>query len=164
MKVAIVYYSMSSNTSYVAEKIALVLKADLISLEPEKQYPNKGFKKYFWGGKSALMGDEPTLKPYDFDSSKYDVVIFGTPVWASCYTPPLRTFIKKYGKELVDKKVGAYACYSGAGADKALEKLRKDLHISDFGATLMLIDPKEKPSKEKEVQITEFCQSIHELS
>ena len=163
MKVAVVYYSMSSNTSYVAEKIALELKADLISLEPEKQYPNKGFKKYFWGGKSALMGDEPTLKPYDFDSSKYDVVIFGTPVWASCYTPPLRTFIKKYGKELVDKKVGAYACYSGAGADKALEKLRKDLNLSSFVAQLTLIDPRDKPSDEKEQEIKNFCKSISEL-
>ena len=41
MKVAIVYYSMSGNTEYVAKKISEKMDADLIELMPEKEYPNK---------------------------------------------------------------------------------------------------------------------------
>ena len=157
MKVAIVYYSMSSNTKYVAEKIARCLGADLISLVPEEQYPDKGFKKYFWGGKSALMKDKPVLKEYSFDGKKYDVIVFGTPVWASCYTPPLRTFILDHQQELLGKKICAFACYSGSGSLKALEKLQKDLNIESFDAKISLIDPKDKPTSKKDGQIEDFC-------
>ena len=105
MKACIVYYSMSSNTEYVANKIAEYIGADFVSLIPEVEYPDKGFKKYFWGGKSALMKDKPMLKNYNFDVSKYDVIVFGTPVWASSYTPPLRTFIEEQASFLKNKKI-----------------------------------------------------------
>ena len=52
MKALIVYYSMSGNTEAVAKAIGREIHADLLSLEPEKDYPSRGFKKYFWGGKS----------------------------------------------------------------------------------------------------------------
>ena len=53
MKTAIVYYSLEGNTKYTADKISELLKTscevDVIRIEPEKSYPNKGFKKFFWG-------------------------------------------------------------------------------------------------------------------
>ena len=83
MKTAVVYYSMSGNTKLIAEKIAGDLNADLIEIFPENSYPDKGFRKYFWGGKSAIMGAKPALQPYSFNADKYDTVIIGSPVWAS---------------------------------------------------------------------------------
>ncbi|MBQ2161110.1 MAG: flavodoxin family protein [Firmicutes bacterium] len=59
MKTAIVYYSLSGNCEYAAKKAASILGADLIRLEPVKDYPDSGFKKYFWGGKSAVMAEKP---------------------------------------------------------------------------------------------------------
>ena len=50
-KVAIVYYSMSGNTDYVAKHISKNIEADLIRIVPKKEYPNSGLKKFFWGGK-----------------------------------------------------------------------------------------------------------------
>ena len=93
MKTAIVYYSMSGNTKYVADKIAEKLGADIIRIEPVKAYPDEGAKKFIWGGKSAVMGEKPVLQPYEFSLEKYDRIILGTPVWASTFTPPVRTFI-----------------------------------------------------------------------
>lgn len=46
MKTAIVYYSMGGNTEFAAKKIADKIGADLIRIEPEKAYPDKGFKKF----------------------------------------------------------------------------------------------------------------------
>ena len=89
MKTAIVYYSMSGNTKYVADKIEEKLNADLIRIEPVKAYPDQGAKKFIWGGKSAVMGEKPKLQPYEFNAEQYDRIIIGTPVWASSFAPPI---------------------------------------------------------------------------
>ena len=114
---------MLGNTEYAAEKAAELLGADLLRIEPEKAYPDKGFKKFFWGGKSAVMGDKPTLVPYEFDAGKYDRIIFATPVWAGTFTPPIRTFITENAEALKGKRFALITCYSGGGAEKAAEKL-----------------------------------------
>lgn len=163
MRTAIVYYSMSGNTAYVAEKIAEGIKAsgevDIIRIEPKKAYPDKGAKKFFWGGKSAVMGETPILLPYEFNIDKYDRIIFGTPVWASTFVPPLRTFIND-NPDVKDKKIAVFACFSGGGADKALNKMKKYLGIERFEAELILIDPKERVKEEDDEKIVEFCSAL----
>ena len=47
MKTAVVYYSMSGNTQQTAEKIADALGADLIRIEPKKEYRPKVFANSF---------------------------------------------------------------------------------------------------------------------
>lgn len=160
MKTAIIYYSMSGNTEYIAKHIAEKIDADLIKIVPKKEYPNSGFKKFFWGGKSAVMGETPELEEYEFDDTKYDNIIFGTPVWASSFTPPIRSFIKENKDKLVNKKISIFISYSGGGAEKAIEKLRNYLQIDNFDNQLILIDPKEKETDEKNNSINEFCEKI----
>ena len=159
-KAAIIYYSMSGNTDYVAKHISENIEADLIRIVPKKEYPDSGFKKFFWGGKSAVMGETPILEKYEFDESKYDDIIFGTPVWASSFVPPIRTFMKENKEKLKNKKISVFICYSGGGAEKAIEKLKKYLEIPDFDAQLILIDPKDKKSDENVKKINEFCEKI----
>ena len=156
MKTCIVYYSMSGNTEMVAEKIADYMDADTIKLVPKKEYPNKGFKKYFWGGKSAIMGDTPVLEKYDF-SDDYDCIIFGSPIWASNITPPLNTFIRDNLDKIKDKKLAIFVCQSGSGANKAIKKLKEKLNITN---QLILIDPKDKPKDENNELIKDFCKKI----
>ncbi|MBQ6519410.1 MAG: hypothetical protein IJI14_11865 [Anaerolineaceae bacterium] len=160
MKTVIVYYSMSGNCEYTARKIAGSIDADLIRIEPEKAFPDSGFKKFFWGGKSAVMGEMPKLKPYSFDAGKFERVIFGFPVWASNPTPPIRTFIHENLAALKGKRLAAFVCCSGGGADKALQKLKKQLNAEELEAELILIDPKEKPSTENEQAIKDFCEKL----
>lgn len=159
MKTAVVFYSMSGNTKLTAETIAENLNAELIEINPVKEYPNKGFRKFIWGGKSAVMGDKPKLQPYAFDGS-YDRIIFGTPVWASSFTPPIRTFIDENREKLKGKSISVFVCYSGGGADKAIEKLRAFLETEAFDAELILIDPKDRPSEKNEERLTAFCDKL----
>ena len=158
MKTIIVYYSLEGNTAYAAEKIAADLGADLLRIEPVKTYPSSGFRKFFWGGKSAVMAETPKLQPYDFDADAYDRIIFGFPVWASNVTPPIRTFIKE--NNLAGKRIAAFACQSGAGAEKAFAKLKAALGIEKLEAELVLIDPKKKPSVGNEQKIKVFCEEL----
>ena len=61
MKTAIVYYSLNGNVRYVSEKIAKELGADLIELVPVKAYPDKGMKKFIWGGSAVTFKKKPDL-------------------------------------------------------------------------------------------------------
>lgn len=157
MKTAIVFYSQSGNVRWVAQQMAEILKADLIELECVKQYPDKGFKKFYWGGKSAVMQETPKLQPYVFNGEEYDRIILGSPVWASNIAPPLRTFIKENQEALVEKKTAAFVCMSGSGGQKALNKLEK---LVTLCAQLVLIDPLERPSRDNDALIRDFCARV----
>ena len=104
------------------------------------------------------MSETPRLMPYDFNADAYDRVIIGFPVWAGNVTPPIRTFVKD--NDLKGKRIAAFACQSGAGAEKAFNKLKAALGIDDLEAELILIDPKDKPSADNDRKITEFCKKL----
>jgi flavodoxin len=159
MKTLIVYYSHEGNTDFVAKKIAEKTGADTLRLIPVKKYPEKGFAKFFWGGKSAVMAETPELEPYSVDLDSYEQIVFGFPVWASNITPPLRTFIKE-NSDIKEKKIAAFACQSGKGAENAFEKLKDSIGIVTLTSTLILIDPKDKPSDDNDRKIEEFCKEI----
>lgn len=159
MKTAVIYYSMSGNTQFVAEKVANALNADLIPLVPQKAYPDSGFKKFFCGGKSALMGDKPKLEPYDFDAEAYDLIILGGPVWAGTFPPPLRTFVDDNRADLQSKRLAAFFCCSG-GPGKVLEKFKSFLGYERMEQEIILIDPKDKPSPRTDKEIEAFCSAL----
>ncbi|MBR2099034.1 MAG: flavodoxin [Firmicutes bacterium] len=160
MKTIVVYYSMGGNTQWAAEQIAAQLGADLLRVEPQKAYPDKGFKKFFWGGKAAVMAETPALGPYRFDASAYERVIFGFPVWAGNVTPPLRTFVKENKAAMRNCSKAAFACQSGSGAEKAFEKLKEALGVSSLEAELVLIDPKDRPDAANRKKIADFCAEL----
>lgn len=158
MKTLIVYYSLEGNTEYAAERIAETCGFETLRLVPVKKYPDSGFKKFFWGGKSAVMAETPELEPYTFDSDSYDRIVFGFPVWAGNVTPPIRTFVKD--NNLKGKHIAAFACQSGSGAEKAFGKLKAAVGIDDLEAELVLIDPKTKASAENDRKIEAFCEKL----
>lgn len=160
MNTLIVYYSLEGNSEYAAEMIGKKTGADLLRLVPKKAYHDKGFAKFFWGGKSAIMAEKPELESVTTDLSKYDRIIFGFPVWASNFTPPLRTFIEEHKAEVQEKKIAAYACQSGNGAEKALKKLAECVGVGAFEQTAIFIDPKAKQTEDTDKAIEEFAAKL----
>lgn len=158
MKTLIVYYSLEGNTEYAVNKIAEACGFDTLRLVPVKKYPDSGFKKFFWGGKSAVMAETPELEPYTFDADSYDRIVFGFPVWAGNVTPPIRTFVKD--NNLKGKRIAAFASQSGSGAEKAFAKLKAAVGITALEAELVLIDPKRKPNAENDQKIDDFCRKL----
>ena len=161
MKTAIVYYSMHGNVRYVAEKVAKETGADLIELIPKKAYPDKGMRQFIWGGSAVTFKKKPDLEPYTFDASKYDMVIIGTPVWASSFVPPLRTFIED--NDLTGKKIAVIATSAGGNSVKCIEAVKEAVKTDSLVAVLSLLEPKNQPSEEKEKQISEFIETIKAL-
>ena len=156
MKTAIVYYSMGGNTAWAAEKLAKALNADLVEVKPAKAFPDKGIRKFLWGGKSAVMAETPALLPCSFNPDLYDQVVIGFPVWAGTIAPPIRTFASENRDALCGKQLAAFACQGGAGAEKAFGKLLECLGRDSFRATLVLIDPKDRPDPGNEGKIKSF--------
>lgn len=158
MKTIIVYFSLDGNTKYAADIIAEQLNADILRLEPVKEYPKGNFSKFFWGGKSVIFGNVPKLVPYQFEVEKYDLIILGTPVWAGSFTPPLKTFIRN--NDLSNKKVAFFACNSGGDADQCFTKLKQEIPKNDILATLSLTQPKVNQAEENLIKINEFCNRL----
>ncbi|MBQ9544539.1 MAG: flavodoxin [Clostridia bacterium] len=160
LKTAVVFYSMSGNVKFVAGKIAESLGADVIELVPEKAYPDKGFRKFFWGGKSAVMKETPALAGLNFDPDKYDRVIIGTPVWAGTMAPPVRSFITGYKDALKTKKLAFFACCSGTDAAKAIEKTRALAEAPESCPSAFFTDPLTRPDEKNDALLSEFIKAL----
>lgn len=158
MKVAVVYYSLEGNTKFAAEKIAERLNADIIELKCVKAYPTGKVSKFLWGGKSVTFGEKPALLPYDFNADDYDAVIIGSPVWASKYSPPLKTFFSE--NDISSKKVGFFVCCAGGKTDKCFAQMKRDAKRED-AATLNLVDPLKKQTPENDAEIEKFCERFN---
>ncbi len=158
MRDLIVYYSLEGNTEYVVNRIKEKTGADTLKLVPMKAYKDKGFAKFVWGGKSAVMAEKPKLNDYEVDLAIYDRIMFGFPVWASTFTPPIRTFVSENMEALKGKKFAAFACQSGNGAKRAFEKLARYIGIDSFDITAVFIDPKARPEQKKDEEIDRFAE------
>ena len=160
MKAAVVFYSLTGNTRRAAQEAASRLPADLIEIKPENAFPDKGFRKFFWGGKSAVMKKIPKLLPYDFQAEKYDLVVLATPVWAGTMSPPIRAFITENLDALRDKSLAAMVSCGGGAQDKAFEKIETLAGGHALKARAVLIDPKARPGQENEKRLDAFCQAL----
>ena len=152
---------MHGNVRYVAEKVAKELGADLIELKPVKAYPDKGAMQFIWGGSAVTFKKKPDLEPYSFNASEYDLVIIGTPVWASNFTPPLRTFFED--NDLTGKKIAVIATSAGGNSSKCIQAVKEATKTDALAATLSLTDPKDRPSDDVEKKIGEFIEACRAL-
>ena len=161
MKNAIIYYSLDGNCKYVADNLAKELgpDTDIFCLEPVKPYPNQGFMKMLVGGFAAMLGKKPPIKALKFDAREYDQIILGTPVWASTFAPPLRTFFMN--NYIMDKPIALYACSSGGNAESTFKKLKDALEGCKINENhLSLVDPYTKKKDEDLVAIQEFAADL----
>lgn len=143
MSTLVVFFSLDGNTRFIAEHIAKAVDADMVSLNTRKQYPDKGFKKYFCGGKDVLFGEKPALTNGHIDWEGYDTIIVGSPVWAGSYAPPVKTFLSDY--PIAGKRVAVFACHGGGSAEKCLERMKTALCSNECIGEIDFVDPKKTP-------------------
>lgn len=158
MKAIVVYFSLEGHTQYIAEEIAKNLKADTLSLKTAKVYPKGKLARMFWCGKSAVFGEKPKLAPYEFDASKYDVVILGTPIWAGSHAAPISTFLEE--NNIGGHKVAIYACSASGNAQKCFNQFENKL--GEAIATVSLINPNKQTYTEDISKVEAFCKAIQE--
>ena len=119
MKTLIVYYSRTKVTKKIAEMIQKELNCDGEEITDGDKY--KGKIGYMKGGMNASMGRTSDINPVTKNPSDYDLVIIGTPVWASNMAPPVHTYLLKYNSQI--KNMASFCTCISGGYEKTLEKL-----------------------------------------
>lgn len=159
MKTIVVYYSLEGNTDHAAKLIAKELGADLLRLEPETPYPT-GAKKFLLGGRDALKGTCPALKPYSFDAEAYDTVILGTPLWAWTFAPPVRSFLNR--ETLKGKKLAFFVTSMGGQDKKCFASMKQEMHAEN-APELSLIEPLKRQKDSDTEKIRAFAEQVKAL-
>ena len=151
MKKLVIYYSFEGNTKLMAESIAKAAGAELLQLTLKKETSSKGFIKYLWAGKAAMMKGKPELLPLDKNPEDYDLIFLGTPVWALSCAPPVNSFLSSY--PLTGKKVALFCCHGG-NKRNIFQKMRDALEGNEFIGEVDFKDPL-KHDTEENIRIAE---------
>ena len=136
MNMAIVYYSYSGNTHKAAKVMEEILKSQNNSVKCLRIEAPGESKNFFIQALRGLMKKKVKLSSVETDLTPYDLIIFGTPVWAREMVPAMREFLEKAGS-LLRKKAVVFVTYgSGLGKDHCLDSLERILQeksVSQIG-------------------------------
>jgi flavodoxin len=117
--VLVVYFSRSGYTRLVASEIATVMGADTEELQ--EPAARSGMLGYFRSAREALRGTLPELRPAKLDPREYDLVVLGTPIWASHVCSPVRAYIAAHKNDL--GQVAFFCTEGGSGARKVFREM-----------------------------------------
>lgn len=147
MKSLIVYYSLEGNVKLLSEVMAAEIGADVLPIKLKQEIKAEGFMKYIWGGKQVLMKEVPELEPSTVNPNDYDLIIIGTPVWASNYVPAVRSFLQSH--TITNKKIALF-CTHESDPRKTLINLQAKLPNNEILSTIDFFAPLKK---DREVSI-----------
>lgn len=123
MKSAVIYYSFSGNTKKVADVLKDCLKTkaevEIIELKPLGESD-----KFLTQAARAFKRKRAQLAPVNYDLCGYDLVCFGTPVWAFGPAPAMNTYLDVC-LGVKDKEVVLFTTYgSGTGNQRCLNYMQ----------------------------------------
>lgn len=123
MRSVIVFYSFSGNT----KKVADILNGYLKERGEVEALELKGLDesdKFLAQAARALWHKRAQLEPLNFDLSHYDLICFGTPVWAFGPAPAMNAYLDQcFGVE--GKKIVLFTTYgSGTGNQRCLNYMQ----------------------------------------
>ncbi|GKU23278.1 flavodoxin family protein [Clostridium folliculivorans] len=160
MRSLVIFYSLEGDTKFIAETISKELDGDIAEIKPVKQIPTGGFRKYLWGGKQVMFKDKPDIEPINEDLSKYDLIVLGTPVWASRFAPVFNTFLEKH--KIKNKSIALFCCHSGGREGKTFEDFKEKLKGNDFLGEMAFEDPLKKDKEDSLLKAKQWIRTIKE--
>ncbi|MFH1199160.1 MAG: flavodoxin [Candidatus Omnitrophota bacterium] len=123
MKSVVIYYSFSGNTRLVAvslrEFLSLRGEVDFLDLKVKDESSS-----FLGQAARAFRHIKADLQPVNFNLQQYDLICFGSPVWAFGPAPAINAYLDKcYGLE--NKKVVLFTTYgSGTGNKRCLDYMQ----------------------------------------
>ena len=134
MKALVVYYSRSGHTRQVAEALARKLNADLQELVDRSA--RKGLVGWLKSGRDAIKERETELAPMVHRPEDYDLIVVGTPVWASHPAPAVRTFLGAH--DLSGKRVAFFCTMNARGGEETFDVMKGLLPGGEPAGTLAI--------------------------
>jgi flavodoxin len=121
--VLIVYLSRTKNTKAIAEIIQRTVGGKLVSLEPEKPYPENYQAIVDQVAKENNSGYLPPLKTKIDSIQKYDLIFIGFPTWGMQLPPPMKSFLKQY--DLKGKTLIPFNTNAGYGIGSTMQTVKE---------------------------------------
>lgn len=115
----VAYYSRSGNTRRVAEVIAAELGADLEPITDRTE--RHGLLGYLRAARDAIRGRGTAIGEPVHNPATYDLVVVGTPVWASAVTPAIRTYLARHAGRLPDAAL--FLTHGGTGRERVFSQM-----------------------------------------
>ena len=126
-KVLVVYFSVSGVTERAAKDLAKEFNADLEEIVPAKRYTSADLNWMDKNSRSSLeMKDENSrheILKGKFDTTNYDVVMIGYPIWWYVEPRCVDTFIES--NKLEKATVVPFATSGGSSVDGSVKHLKK---------------------------------------
>ncbi len=120
MKSAVLYYSRTEKTAAAAKALAERVSGDLVEIKDLKS--RKGIIGWIRAALDARGEKITQINPSSFDTSNYDTLYIGTPIWASKPTPPFNTMIKNF--EITGKDIILFVTLGGSNFKNALNLIK----------------------------------------
>lgn len=134
-KILVVYFSRTGYTEKVAERVAKRCGGEVETIrEPRSRL---GLLGYIRSAREALKGKPATIRPLLHDPARYDLVLFGTPVWAGRVSSPMRACLDAYKSSL--GRVAFFCTQGGSAACKVPDEMA-EICGKQPEATLVLRD------------------------
>lgn len=152
----IIYFSRTGRTRKVAKAIQ---EATGFDLEEIKEKAGRvGTLGYLKSGMESTRRMLPQIIPLTHDPSLYDIVIIGTPIWASNMSSPIRAFITEYKNKI--NKIAIFCTGDGVDPEKVFISISELLRKEPM-ATFGLVGPeREDESASKKIQ--EFAAKLRD--
>ncbi|MFX1392136.1 MAG: flavodoxin family protein [Promethearchaeota archaeon] len=150
----VLFYSRTGTTKKIAELISEKLSCDYEEIFDTKN--RQGFFGWLRSGKDAMRKKLTILKKINKNPALYDLIIIGTPIWASNMSTPIRTYITETKDKL---KNVAFFCTEGSKGGEKCFKMMADLSDKKPVATLE-INRKDIKKKIHIEKINDFTQEI----
>ena len=136
MRTLVVFYSRSGNTRRIAEMIARHLEAEVEELVDKKG--RGGLLGFLRAGRDAIKRKPAELEPLKCQPGDYQLIVVGTPVWASNPVPAVRTFLQSH--DLSGKRVALFCTMNARGGEETcaiLEDLIRSAEVVGHLAVAM---------------------------
>lgn len=117
----VVHYSRSGNTRRLGRAIAEALGADVEELHDTVD--RGGIVGYLRCGLEVLLRASVEIHRPTYDPADYDLVVVGSPVWASSPSTPVRTYLWLERERL--PRVAFFVTMGGSGAERAFGLMRE---------------------------------------
>ena len=111
MKICIIYHSETGNTRHVAQHISSAFDSQLVEITDTVSY-NRGSRGSLSGARWHAVKRQTVIEPESVDVSDYDLVVFGSPVWAFKPTPAIHAAIDGL-KGCMGKPAVAFSTHGG---------------------------------------------------
>ena len=145
MKAAVLYYSRTGKTAIAAKALADKIDGNLIEIRDLKN--RKGVLGWLRAGRDGGGSKTTEIEPSSFDTSIYDTLCFGSPVWNSHPTPAFNTMIKNF--EISGKDIILFTTCGGKTCEKALN-IMKNMAKSGGGNVIKTFEVPESGKKSGE--------------